>query len=53
VQESIIGSTFRCAYRWLDRAEGKISPLITGSASINAEITQILDERDPYCWGIR
>ena len=53
VQESIIGSTFKCAYRWLDRAEGKVAPLITGTASVNAEITQLLDERDPYCWGIR
>jgi 4-hydroxyproline epimerase len=53
VQESIIGSTFRCSFRWLDRPEGKIAPLITGGASVNAEITQLLDERDPYCWGIR
>ena len=53
VQESIIGSTFTCSYRWLDRADGKIAPFITGTASVNAEITQLLDERDPYCWGIR
>ena len=53
VQESIIGSTFTCSYRWLDRGKGRIVPLITGTASVNAEITQLLDERDPYCWGIR
>ena len=53
VQESIIGSTFTCSYRWLDRPAGKIAPSITGTACVNAESTQLLDERDPYCWGIR
>ena len=53
VQESIIGSTFTCSFRWLDRAEGKIMPFVTGTASVNAESTQWLDARDPYCWGIR
>ncbi|HOB31468.1 MAG TPA: proline racemase family protein, partial [Verrucomicrobiota bacterium] len=53
IQESIIGSTFTGRFRWLDRAAGKIAPTITGTAFVNAEITQILDERDPFCWGIR
>ena len=53
VQESIIGSTFTGSFRWLDRASGKIAPVITGSAYVNAEITQIIDERDPFRWGIR
>jgi 4-hydroxyproline epimerase len=53
VQESIIGSTFTCSYRWLDRAKGRIAPFITGTACVNAEITQFIDEGDPYCWGIR
>ncbi len=52
IQESIIGSTFTGKFRWIDRANGKIQPIITGTAHINAEITQILDERDPFCWGI-
>jgi 4-hydroxyproline epimerase len=52
VQESILGSTFAASYRWLDRAAGKVAPLITGSAFINAESTLLLDERDPFCWGI-
>ncbi len=52
VQESIIGSTFTGSFRWMDRANGKIAPLITGIAFVNAESTQLLDERDPYCWGI-
>jgi len=52
VQESILGSTFTGRYRWLDRAAGKIAPIITGRAFVNAESTLLLDERDPFCWGI-
>ena len=53
VQESIIGSTFTGKFRWLDRVAGKIEPVITGTAFVNAEATQWLDDRDPFCWGIR
>jgi 4-hydroxyproline epimerase len=53
VQESIIGSTFGASYKWLDRAAGRIVPSITGTAFVNAESTLLLDERDPFCWGIR
>jgi len=53
VQESIIGSRFRGAFHWLDRDTGKVAPVITGTAFINAEATQILNEKDPFCWGIR
>ncbi|HVV72357.1 MAG TPA: proline racemase family protein [Verrucomicrobiae bacterium] len=53
LQESIIGSTFSGSYTWLERAEGKIAPRIQGSAYVNAEAALLLDERDPFCWGIR
>lgn len=53
VQESILGSTFAASYRWLDRASGKVVPLITGRAYVNAESTLLIDERDPFAWGIR
>ena len=53
VQESIIGSTFSASYKWLDREAGRIVPSITGTAFVNAESTLLLDERDPFCWGIR
>jgi 4-hydroxyproline epimerase len=53
VQESIIGSTFSASYRWLDRAAGKVIPSIRGTAYVTAESTLLLDERDPFCWGIR
>jgi proline racemase len=52
VQESIIGSTFTGHFRWLDRASGKVAPVITGRAYVNSEATLLLDERDPFCWGI-
>jgi 4-hydroxyproline epimerase len=53
VQESIIGTTFTGTYRWLDRAAGKIIPTITGRAYITGEAKLLLDDADPFCWGIR
>ena len=53
IQESILGTKFTGSFRWLDRVKGEIAPIITGTASVNAEATLLLDERDPFCWGIR
>jgi len=53
IQESIIGSAFAGKFTWIDQAAGKIAPVITGTAHVNAEATQLLDEKDPFCWGIR
>ncbi len=50
VQESYIGSLFTGRYR---RSGGKVLPSITGSAHISAEAVLLLDENDPFCWGIR
>ena len=52
VQESILGSTFTGKFRWLDRATGKIEPVIIGKAYVNAEATLLLDDRDPFIHGI-
>ena len=49
VQESILGSTFTGAYR---RDGDKILPTITGTAFVTAEATLLLDDDDPFCWGI-
>lgn len=49
-QESIVGSVFEGSVKI---AGDKIHPFIKGSAFVNAEATLILDERDPFCWGIR
>jgi len=49
IQESIIGSRFIARYR---RDGDHIIPTITGSAFVNAEATLLLDENDPFCWGI-
>jgi 4-hydroxyproline epimerase len=51
-QESIIGSCFKGSFAWLDRATGKVAPRITGKAFVNAESTLLLDDNDPFCWGI-
>lgn len=49
IQESIIGSAFRGTYR---RERDKIIPTISGTAFVNGEATFILNENDPFCWGI-
>jgi len=49
-QESIIGSVFEGTVSVID---GQVYPEITGSAYVNAEADLILDERDPFCYGIR
>ena len=49
-QESIVGSVFEGQ---VTVRNGEIYPRITGSAFITAEADLILDERDPFCMGIR
>lgn len=49
-QQSIVGSIFEGRVEVVD---GKLYPEITGSAFVNAEADLILDERDPFCYGIR
>jgi 4-hydroxyproline epimerase len=49
-QESIVGSVFEGTVAIVD---GQIIPEITGSAYVNAEADLLLDERDPFCYGIR
>jgi 4-hydroxyproline epimerase len=53
VQESIISSTFSARYRWLDRANGRVTPYITGRAYVTAESRFIVDPTDSFTWGIR
>jgi 4-hydroxyproline epimerase len=48
-QESIVGSIFEGSVRL---EAGKVLPHIKGSAFVNSEARLILDERDPFCWGI-
>jgi 4-hydroxyproline epimerase len=49
-QESIVGSVFEGS---VALTGGKILPRIKGTAHISSEATLILDEDDPFCWGIR
>lgn len=49
-QESIIGSVFEASYR---RHGEQILPSIRGRAYVNAEAMLILDDSDPFVWGIR
>lgn len=50
VQESILGSTFTGRYR---RDGDRVIPTITGTAFVTSEATLLLNEADPFCWGIR
>jgi len=50
VQESIIGSCFEAKYQ---RQGKNILPVISGKAFINAVSTLLLNDQDPYCWGIQ
>lgn len=52
VQESVIGSVFRGRWR-PGGADGKVIPTITGTAHVMGEGVLILDEGDPFRWGIR
>jgi len=49
-QESVVGSVFEGQ---VSLEDGKLYPEITGYAYVNAESDLILDEADPFCFGIR
>jgi 4-hydroxyproline epimerase len=48
-QESIVGSLFEGHVKVVD---GVVHPTIRGSAFVNAESVILLNDRDPYRWGI-
>ncbi len=48
-QESVIGSIFEGS---VTMREGELYPHIKGSAYVNAEAWLVLDDRDPFQWGI-
>lgn len=53
IQEGILGSSFRGSFRWVDRSAGTVLPVVTGIAFVTVEASLILNESDPFCWGIR
>jgi 4-hydroxyproline epimerase len=48
-QESITGSLFE---GHIEIVDGAVIPFIRGSAFVTSEAELVLDERDPFCWGI-
>lgn len=53
LQASIIGSQFEGSYVWNSSDNGdSIIPTISGRAYISGYNRLILDESDPFCWGI-
>ena len=51
-QAGILGTSFQGSYVWQDEASGKIIPTITGRAHVTAESKLLLNDDDPFCWGI-
>ena len=49
-QASVIGSRFEACYQMED---GKVIPTLRGRAHISAEATLLIDDNDPFGWGIR
>ncbi|PIB62516.1 4-hydroxyproline epimerase [Pseudomonas sp. 2995-3] len=49
VQASITGSQFEGCYEWDGE---RIRPFITGRAFMTADSTLLIDEQDPFAWGI-
>jgi 4-hydroxyproline epimerase len=49
IQESITGSIFEGHVQLI---EGQVIPFIKGRAFVTAEAELVIDERDPFCWGI-
>jgi 4-hydroxyproline epimerase len=52
-QESILGTIFEGHYVLDDNRPDGVLPTITGAAHVTAEATLILDDSDPFQWGIR
>ncbi len=49
-QASVIGSVFEARY---EVADGQVIPTLRGRAHISAEATLLIDDDDPFGWGIR
>jgi 4-hydroxyproline epimerase len=50
-QASIIGSQFEATYTLQD--DGKVVPTLRGRAHMSAEATLLIEDSDPFAWGIR
>lgn len=52
IQEGILGTSFSGRYRWEDEANSKIIPTISGKASITIDGNLLLQDDDPFRYGI-
>ena len=48
-QQGILGSVFR---GYVEVKEGRVFPFIRGAAHVTAQGSLIIDDRDPFAWGI-
>jgi 4-hydroxyproline epimerase len=52
VQEGVLGTSFLGRFTWIDREKGVVSPTICGRAYVNADSRIVVDDDDPFAWGI-
>ena len=52
VQEGILGTCFHASYQWNDQEQGIVLPTITGRAFIMSDSKLLLNDEDPFQWGI-
>ena len=52
-QASIIGSEFEASYTLAEGGGGKVIPTLRGRAHMSAEATLLIEDSDPFGWGIR
>jgi 4-hydroxyproline epimerase len=54
-QQSIVGSVFEARYLFAENGDitPRIHPVISGRAFVTGEANFVLDEADPFCFGIR
>jgi 4-hydroxyproline epimerase len=52
-QESVVGSVFEASFALDPEDPARVWPRITGTAHLTGEGALLLDEHDPFCWGMR
>lgn len=52
VQRGVLGTEFRGRFEWADKQKQSIFPTIIGEAHVTAESQLILDENDPFRFGL-
>lgn len=52
IQAGVLGTTFEAQFEWVDRDAGRIRPIITAAAHVTGRSRLIIQDDDPFAWGI-